>query len=105
MKPAAFPEVVLQLRIEIREIQPAIFRVIQVMNTRTFHLLHEIIQYAFGWDNKHLYQFDVGPTEVSEPDPGFPSAARRRHPRTTRLGDLLSRDVTRFTYTYDFRDE
>lgn len=39
MKAAGFPEEVLQLRIQIRDIGPPIFRVIQVTNTRTFHLL------------------------------------------------------------------
>lgn len=105
MKPAAFPEEVLQLRIQICDIEPPIFRVIQVTNTRTFHLLHEIIQYAFAWENKHLSEFRVGPTKVSEPNPDFPEPTRQRHPRTTRLGDLLSKDVMRFTYTYDFGDD
>ncbi len=105
MKPAAFPEEVLQLRIEIRGIEPPIFRVIQVRNTRTFHLLHEIIQWSFGWENRHLYEFHVGPAAVSEPDPEFPESVRPRHPRVTRLGGLLPKDLTRFTYTYDFGDE
>ncbi len=105
MKPAAFPEEVFQLRIQVRGIEPPIFRVIQVTNTRTFHLLHEIVQYAFGWENKHLYEFRVGPTKISEPSPDFLEPTRPRHPRTTRLGDLLSDNVTRFTYSYEFGDE
>ena len=105
MKTAAFPEEALQLRIQIREIKPAIFRVIQVTNTRTFHLLHEIIQWSFGWDHAHLHEFHVGRTKVAEPDPGFGQPPFPRHPRTTRLGDLVSKDVTRFTYVYDLGDD
>ncbi len=98
MKAAAFPEEALQLRIQIREIEPPVFRVIQVTSTRTFHLLHEIIQWSFGWKHAHLYEFNVGRAKVAEPP--FP-----RHPRTTRLGGLVSPDVDRFTYVYDLGDE
>ena len=105
MKAAAFPEEVLQLRIRILEIEPPIFRVIQVTNIRTFHLLHEIIQYAFGWESYHLYEFHVGRAKVAEPDTEFGEPPFPRHPRTTRLGDLVSKDVTRFTYTYDLGDD
>lgn len=105
MKAAAFPEEVLQLRIQIRDIQPPIFRVIQVTNTRTFHLLHEIIQWSFGWEHAHLYEFTVGRTKIAEPDPEFDELPFPRHPRTTRLGDLAWKDITRFTYVYDLGDE
>jgi Plasmid pRiA4b ORF-3-like protein len=105
MKAAAFPEEVLQLRIQIREIEPPIFRVIQVTNTRTFHLLHEIIQWSFGWDHAHLYEFKVGRTKIAEPDAEFDEPPFPRHPRATRIGDLVSKDVARFTYVYDLGDE
>jgi hypothetical protein len=104
MKPATFPEEVLQLRIQVREIEPPIFRVIQVTSTRTFHLLHEIIQWSFAWKNYHIYEFQVGGARVILPSPDFPEQAGL-HPRTTRLGDLLRETVRSFTYTYDFGDD
>ena len=103
MKPATFPEEVLQLRIEIAEIEPPAFRVVQLESTRTFHLLHEIIQWSFEWKNYHLYEFRVGRARVIVPNPGFPEPAGL-HPRTTRLGDLLGRTFRHVTYTYDFGD-
>ena len=105
MKPPAFPEEVLQLRIEMRDISPRAYRVVQVTNTRTFHLLHEIIQWSFGWKHEHLYEFRIGLARVFEPDPYGFEEARPRHPRTTRLGDLVFADVRRFTYTYDLGDD
>ena len=81
MKAATFPDEVLQLRIEIAEIEPSAFRVVQVENTRTFHLLHEIIQRSFDWKNYHLYEFHVGPARVIVPSPDFPEQAGL-HPRT-----------------------
>lgn len=104
MKAATFPEEVLQLRIEVAEIEPTAFRVVQVENTRTFHLLHEIIQWSFNWKNCHLYEFRVGRARVILSDPGFPEQARL-HPRTTRLGDLLGANIRHLTYTYDFGDD
>jgi hypothetical protein len=105
MKAAAFLEEVLQLRIQIRGIEPPIFRVIQVTSTRTFHLLHEIIQWSFGWNHAHLYAFAVGRTKVAEPVPEFDEPPFPSHPRTTRLGDLVPKDVTHFSYTYDLGDD
>jgi len=104
MKPVTYPEEVLQLRIEIAKIEPPAFRVVQLENTRTFHLLHEIIQWSFEWKDYHLFEFRIGATKVIEPGPEYPEHVRPRHPRTTRLGDLVSNDVSRFTYIYDFGD-
>jgi Plasmid pRiA4b ORF-3-like protein len=104
MKATAFPEEVLQLRIQIRDIEPPIYRVIQVTNDWTFHLLHEALQVAFGWENYHLYKFTVGATTVIEPDPEFPEPTPPRDPARTRLGDLISADVTHVVYEYDFGD-
>lgn len=104
MKAATFPEEILQLRIEVAEIEPPAFRVVQLESTRTFHLLHEIIQWSFDWKNYHLYEFRVGRARVILPSPDFPEQAGL-HPRTTRLGDLLSETVRRFSYTYDFGDD
>jgi Plasmid pRiA4b ORF-3-like protein len=42
------PEEGLQFRIQIRDIEPPIYRVIQVTNDWTFHLLHEALQVTYA---------------------------------------------------------
>ena len=83
---------------------PPVFRVIQLPSIRTFHLLHQALQYAFGWKNYHLYEFQVGRQRVAEPDPDRTERPRPLDPRTTRLGDLVVSGNRRFTYVYDFGD-
>jgi len=46
-----------QLKIILQDIEPPIWRTIQVPSTCTFWDLHSYIQDAFGWTNSHLHQF------------------------------------------------
>jgi hypothetical protein len=46
-----------QLKITLQDIEPPIWRTIQVPSTCTFWDLHSYIQDAFGWTNSHLHQF------------------------------------------------
>jgi len=50
---------VYQFRIELREIEPKIWRVIQVPETYSFWDLHVAIQDAMGWLDCHLHEFTV----------------------------------------------
>lgn len=49
-----------RLRIELRRIQPKIWRRIEVPSTYTFWDLHSAIQDAMGWSDSHLHEFRVG---------------------------------------------
>lgn len=46
-----------QLKITLQDIEPPIWRTLQVPSTCTFWDLHSYIQDAFGWTNSHLHQF------------------------------------------------
>ena len=48
---------VYQFKITLQDIQPPIWRRIQVPETYTFYDLHVAIQDAMGWLDYHLYQF------------------------------------------------
>jgi len=50
---------VYQFRIELREIEPKIWRVIQVPETYSFWDLHVAVQDAMGWLDCHLHEFTV----------------------------------------------
>lgn len=49
-----------QFKILLTGIQPAIWRRFAVPKEISFALLHQIIQIMMGWENSHLYQFELG---------------------------------------------
>jgi hypothetical protein len=59
----------LRLRVEMRGIEPAIWRSLTMPAELTLDCLHEALQIAFGWTNSHLHQFDVGSVTFGVADP------------------------------------
>jgi hypothetical protein len=51
---------VFELRIQLRNIQPEIWRRLLVPAEVPLGVLHEAIQVAFGWHNSHLHDFLIG---------------------------------------------
>jgi Plasmid pRiA4b ORF-3-like protein len=103
-KRAVEPARLYLLHIRLAEIEPPIWRRVAVPGWRTLHSLHEIIQVAIGWENYHLYQFDIRGTRYEDPnpddrDPTIPD------PRTFILDQLDLTQGTRFQYRYDFGDD
>ena len=48
-----------QLRVVLREISPSIWRTLDVPGDLTLHRLHEVLQLAMGWEDAHLYLFQI----------------------------------------------
>ncbi len=55
---SARPSVVYRLRITLADIEPAIWRLVEVPDC-SLGELHEVIQIAMGWQNSHMHQFVV----------------------------------------------
>ena len=65
--------------------------------------LHLALQAAVGWDNDHLYMFQVGQTTWGEANPDWGSDDLPAH--KTSLTELLEdTGVRAFKYLYDFGD-
>ncbi|MEH2568553.1 IS1096 element passenger TnpR family protein [Bradyrhizobium sp. AZCC 2289] len=47
------------LRIEIKYIEPLIWRRVAVRNSMSFAALHKVIQATMGWLDYHLWEFSV----------------------------------------------
>ena len=47
-------------KIVLQGIRPQIWRRFKVPTGISFHSLHDIIQVVMGWENYHLYRFDIG---------------------------------------------
>jgi len=72
-----------------------------VEDSISFHKLHEIIQRAMGWENYHLYKFDIGEAEIGVPDEDYDG--KIADSRKIKLAQILS-ESSKILYTYDFGD-
>ena len=93
-----------RIRIELDGIDPAVWRTIEVPLTTSLSELHEVIQAVMLFDNCHLFQFDVGSRRYAIPDPEWEDVRETVDAQSTKLGALVDRGVTSFSYTYDFGD-
>ena len=90
-----------ELKLEMLEVEPLIWRRLLVPGSITLAQLHEVIQTAMGWTNSHLHEFIVG--EHSYSDPEFEIDEARSEYRY-RLATLAPRVRNTITYLYDFGD-
>ena len=60
---------VARLRIELQDIDPVVWRRVDVPLTTSLRGLHEIIQAVMLFENYHLFQFDIGDKRYGTPDP------------------------------------
>lgn len=95
-----------QLKVELPYITPRIWRRLEVPGTATFGMLHDVIQVTMGWEDCHLWMFQVEETEIS-PEPeqfDFPGRPRARPADATTLDDMLAGRTMKFLYEYDMGD-
>lgn len=93
-------------RIELAEIAPNIWREFQFHPGLTFHQLHKVIQVVMGWENCHLYEFQVNEKVIGLPDPTFKDAEDREvlNARREVVQKHVDKENSVFTYVYDFGD-
>ncbi len=96
------PNRILELRITLRYIRPAIWRRVEVLPDSNLLELHHVIQSAMGWTDSHLHKFEQGGRSYGPPDREFgePVISERK----TRIDQLLERPKARLMYMYDFGD-
>lgn len=99
---------ILRLRITLRDVEPPVWRVIEVPATATFRALHAAIQAAMGWQDRHLHVFRVpdargGTLEIGAPDPfGMRQVVDGAR---VRVNKHLAREGQEIAYVYDFGDD
>jgi hypothetical protein len=93
----------LQVLVELQHMEPLVWRRLAVPLTATGLQLHKAIQAAFGWEDRHLHQCNVGDARYGvilrdEPARGvLPSHALK-------LRALWDGGVREVRYLYDFGD-
>jgi len=91
-----------QLKITLEDVRPAIWRRVLVPEDTTLVGLHRVIQAAMGWEDYHLWRFEIEGVEYAEPSRedrgrGTRNARKARLHQLTGPGDVL-------LYEYDFGD-
>jgi hypothetical protein len=88
--------------VSIAEIEPPVWREIEVASTISLARLHRVLQIAFGWENAHLFEFEIDGVRFSDlatsDDPAVKDAERRR------LNIVAPSEGSTFGYLYDFGD-
>lgn len=92
----------LVLRIELRYVEPTIYRTIVVPSRITLPKLHVTILQAMGWLGGHLHEFIINHTHYGVPDPDYPDTDVQNQNRI-RLDKTLGLSG-QFEYLYDYGD-
>jgi len=90
-----------RLRVVLRDVEPALARVIDVPASATLPELHELLQAAIGWTDSHLHQFVTPQATYGMEIPGEEVWPEDQRDETgAQLADLGAE----FQYLYDFGD-
>jgi hypothetical protein len=95
------PGVVYQLKITLEDVQPPVWRQVQVKDC-TLTRLSDILQTCMGWEGYHLHGFEIGGEHYSEPDPE--GMGDYEDERRVKLSQVVGQGYKKFTFTYDFGD-
>jgi hypothetical protein len=97
--------VVYQFHISLRDIDPSIWRRVQVWQDTKLPRLHAILQILFNWEDYHLHEFRLGRRFYGEPDPDDKHFGRKVYDEQfVRIDRLLPRVGDELDYVYDFGD-
>ncbi len=93
---------VYQLKITLKDIKPPVWRRLLVPDC-SLEELHEVIQVVMGWENYHLYDFEVGGRHYTDPrgmdDLDMGDAGK------VKLSGVAPEGKAKLSYTYDFGDD
>ncbi len=89
------------LKIQLLDIEPAIWRRFVVPASITLDRLHDVVQIVMGWTDSHLHEFTIGNKRYTEyPESKEDGLICGKY----RLGDLIKQKGRTFSYLYDFGD-
>jgi hypothetical protein len=92
-----------ELDVRVREIEPSIWRTVEVPGAWSLEEVHFALQVAMGWTNSHLHQFIIAKAAYGMVDVDDTGDLEMEDERLFRLQDLV-RSGDSFRYAYDFGD-
>ena len=93
-----------QVRIELLDVTPKIWRRLILPEDLTLPRLNLVLQSCMGWQHSHLHEFVLGGRRYSTPDPDFSDELKQLDERRVVLSDAIGRESRCFDYIYDFGD-
>jgi hypothetical protein len=97
-------DLVYQLKVTLLGARPPIWRRLLVTDNTNLHALHLIIQDAMGWQQSHLYHFELDEIRYTEYLDDEFGDDNERPAKPIRLGNLGLKEGDRLAYLYDFGD-
>lgn len=91
---------VLQLRVSLRGVSPPVWRRLLIPEKITIAQLHNVMQFAMGWNDEHLHQFIIRGWGYGGHRGGAPQFFDA--PDTLSLAAFGLHELERFAYVYDF---
>jgi hypothetical protein len=97
---SAPPAPIYQIKVSLRDSNPAIWRRLELPADASLATLHRVIQVAFGWENDHLHFFETpyGEFGAVDADQGV------RPEKSATLEQVAPEQGDTFRYTYDLGD-
>lgn len=95
---------IFRIRATLLEIQPPVWRSIELSDQTTLKQLHRILQIAMGWEDCHLHEFVIRGQRYGKRDPDFDSAESILPETGVSLADVLQKPKSQITYIYDLGD-
>jgi hypothetical protein len=92
-----------ELDVRLADIEPPIWRTIEVPGKSSLEDVHFAIQAAMGWTSSHLHLFAIGGTSYGMVDVDGADELELEDERDVRLEDLAASGAS-FRYEYDFGD-
>ena len=88
------------------DIEPEIWRRVEVPLDMPLKGIHDVIQAAMGWQDYHMFEFRVGDKLYGLRYPDDDMFGRKIiSAKTTKLSTLIARGVAEFEYVYDMGDD
>jgi hypothetical protein len=97
--------VVFRIRVALLDIEPPIWRSIELSSRTTLKQLHRILQIAMGWEDYHLHVFEGDGKRYGVPEPEDDELDIVIPEGRVRLGEVLPTPGARMLYTYDYGDD
>ena len=98
-------ERIARLGIELQELEPKIWRRIDMPLLTTLEALYEAIQMTMGWTFSHLWEFEIDGRSYGDPSfREFDDEPVIFKAKGLGLGTAIARGADQFVYVYDYGD-
>jgi hypothetical protein len=97
-------EHIARIRIGLHDIEPEIWRRVEVPLDLSLKGMHDVIQAVMGWQDCHLFEFTIGEKAYGLPDPEWDHGRKILQAKLAKLETFIAQGVRTFDYVYDMGD-